>query len=400
MSIPLSGPDITRKEIAYVNSVLTKSGGILSIGPWLEKFEDAFRTFTGRKYAVAVNSGTSALFLLANAVGWQDGDRIVTSPYSFIASANTPLFVRAVPKFVDIDLKTYNMDIEKAGRAALSEDVKGIIAVDVFGHPLNISAIKRKLKGKPITIIEDSCEALGSEFNGRKCGTLALAGTYAFYPNKQITTGEGGIIVTDNKKIYEYCISARSQGRAITGLWLEHERLGYNFRMSELNAALGVAQMERLDEILEKRNRAAGRYYELLRGTRGITLPHISPDVNFMSWFVFVVRISKYDNEFAEFKEYDIIPNNKRNKFGKLLRKTNNLRSSLLNELLNKGIGCKPYFTPIHLQKFYKRMFGYKIGDFPVTEYVGSGTLAIPFFTNITLKQQKQVAKIIRDFFN
>ncbi|NIA23806.1 MAG: polysaccharide biosynthesis protein, partial [Proteobacteria bacterium] len=312
----------------------------------------------------------------------------------------TPLFVGAIPKFADIDLETFNMDTNKAISASLSEDVKGIIAVDIFGQPIDISTLKRKLKRNDVTIIEDSCEALGSELNGHKCGTLALAGAYAFYPNKQITTGEGGIIVTDNRKIYEYCKSARSQGRAVTGLWLEHERLGYNFRMSELNAALGVAQTERLDEILEKRNRAAGRYYELLRGIKGITLPHIDSRVNFMSWFVFVIRISKYDNEFEEFRERERIAKNKSDKFKKLLKKTNNLRNALLDKLMENGIGCKPYFTPIHLQKFYRKMFGYKIGDFPVTEYVGSGTVAIPFFTNITLKQQKEVAKTIRDFFN
>ena len=394
--IPLSGPDITEKEISYVNDVLKNSNGILSIGPWLERFEESFRQFTGKKYAVAVNSGTSALFLIANAMGWGNKDEIVTSPFSFIASANTPLFVGATPKFVDIDFNTYNMDFNKAVKACYSKKVKGIIAVDVFGQPMDITGLKKSLKDKKIPVVEDSCEALGSEYRGRKAGTAGIAGTYAFYPNKQITTGEGGIIVTDNRKLYEYCISARSQGRAVTGLWLEHERLGYNFRMSELNAALGVAQMERLDEIMEKRNRAAGRYYELLNGINGIKLPHIDKNVTFMSWFVYVIRISKYDNEFEEFRKG--IQPDKINKFKKLLRKTEKTRNDLMKHLSDHQIGCKPYFTPIHLQKFYKKMFGYKIGDYPVTEYVGSGTISIPFFTNITIKQQRNVAKKIKDF--
>ena len=400
MNIPLSRPDITKKEIDYVNDVLKKSNGVLSIGPWLERFEQSFTTFTKKKYAIAVNSGTSALFLLANALGWSKGDEIVTSPFSFIASANTPLFVDATPHFVDIDFKTLNMDIKKASNAANSKNVKGIIAVDVFGHPMDIAALKSGISRKNVKILEDSCEALGSEIKGHKAGTLAIAGTYAFYPNKQITTGEGGVIVTDNRSIAEYCRSARSQGRAVTGLWLEHERLGYNFRMNELNAALGVAQMERLDEILEKRNRAAGRYYELLQDVKGISLPYIDKDVNFMSWFVYVIRISKFDDEFISLKESGKITENGKKTFKELLKKTEKLRISLMDSLGKNHIGCKPYFTPIHLQKFYRKTFGYDIGDFPVTEYVGAGTVAIPFFTNITLKQQREVAKHIKSMFN
>ena len=398
MRIRLSAPDITEKEIEYVNKVLLESDGILSIGPWVKKFEDTFRNFTGKKYAIAVNSGTSALFLLAHALGWKNGNKILTTPFSFVASANAALFVGANPEFVDIDIETYNMDLDKAKKKISDGDIDGIVAVDAFGQPIDMTRIINAANDKEIKVIEDSCEALGSEYKGIKAGTLADAGTFAFYPNKQITTGEGGIIITDNEDIYKYCISARSQGRATTGLWLEHKILGYNFRMSELNAALGVAQMERINEILEKRNRVAGRYYEMLKNIDGIKLPYIDNNISFMSWFVFVIRVSKYDEEIKPFLEMEKIEGANLEEFRDIIVKVENRRKNLISHLKVNEIDCKPYFTPIHLQEFYRNKFGYKLGDFPITEYVGVGTIAIPFYTNLSAENQRFVADTIHCF--
>ena len=365
--ISLYKPDITDKEIEYVNQVLRS--GVLSIGPKIEEFETMIAKFTGVKHAVAVNSGTSALHLIIRALGIKEGDEVITTPFSFIASANCILFEKAVPVFVDIDEETLNIDINQI-EEKITDKTKAILVVDVFGQPMNLNKVREIARKHNLYVIEDSCEALGSIYQDTKAGSSADAAAFAFYPNKQITTGEGGIIVTNNDEVAELCRSMRSQGRAVTGLWLYHERLGYNYRLSEIHSALGIAQMERIDEIIEKRNAAANYYSEKLKEIPWVQAPYIHPNVSRMSWFVYVIRVSE------------------------------EIRNDLIDYLRDNGIGCKPYFTPIHLQPFYRETFGYKSGDFPATEKAGNECIAIPFYTNLTREEIDYVVDTIKNFKN
>ncbi|MCX7922472.1 MAG: DegT/DnrJ/EryC1/StrS family aminotransferase [Clostridia bacterium] len=365
MKVPLSGPDITELEIKYVNDVLKSN--ILSIGPVIETFEKKVAEFTGTKHAVAVNSGTSALHLIIKSLDIKDGDEVITTPFSFVASSNCILMERAIPVFVDIDPYTLNMDMDKI-ESKINKNTKAILSVDVFGQPMNMEYINCLAKKHGLKVIEDSCEAMGAEYNGVKAGKMCEAGVFAFYPNKQITTAEGGIIVTDNDNLADLCRSMRSQGRPITGLWLEHERLGYNYRLSELHAALGVAQMERIDEILKKRDNVAHMYSSRLKHIKEVTVPYIDPQVNRTSWFVYVIRIDEKID-----------------------------RNKVMQYLLESGIGCRPYFTPIHLQKYFREMFGYKEGDFPITEQVAASTIALPFFSNLREDQVEYVVEKLQE---
>ncbi|MGI6777830.1 MAG: DegT/DnrJ/EryC1/StrS family aminotransferase [Acetivibrionales bacterium] len=363
MEIQLAKPDITQAEIDAVVAVM--ESGVLSIGPKVEEFEKRIANYIGVKHAIAVNSGTSGLHLLIKALGIKKGDEVITTPFSFVASANCILFEGAKPVFVDIEPDTLNIDIERI-EDRINEKTKAILAVDVFGHPVDIQRIRAIAQIYGLAVVEDSCEALGSEYSGVKCGSRADGAVFAFYPNKQITTGEGGIIVTNNDITAEYCRSCRSQGRAITGLWLLHERLGYNYRLSELHAALGVAQMQRIDEILDQRNAVAEMYNSKLKSIEGVRIPYIHPDVTRMSWFVYVIRLDPGID-----------------------------RDTVMRYMLENGVGCRPYFTPIHLQPYFVDMFGYKQGDFPVAEQVAESTIALPFFNNLSEKQiEYTVAKL------
>jgi perosamine synthetase len=365
MKVPLARPDITQREIDAVVEVLKSD--ILSIGPKIEEFEQKIADYVGKKYAIAVNSGTSALHLIVRSLDIKDGDEVITTPFTFVATVNCFLFERAKPIFVDIDENTLNMDIDKI-EEKITDKTKAIMAVDVFGQPINMIKINEIAKKYNLKVIEDSCEALGSEWAGIKSGTMCDAGAFAFYPNKQITTAEGGVIVTDNEEIAQLCKSMRSQGRPITGLWLEHERLGFNYRFSELNAALGIVQMDRIEEILEKRTNVARKYNERLKGVRGVKVPYIAQEVNKMSWFIYVVRIDE-----------------------------NIDRNKVMQYLIDNGIGCRPYFTPVHLQPYIRELTGYKNGDFPVTERVANSTIALPFFNKITDEQIDYVVSKLKE---
>jgi len=369
MKIRLSSPDISDLEIQYVNEVLKTRD--LSLGPMLGKFETAFAGRVGSKYAVAVNSGTSGLHLVVRALGIGEGDVVITTPFSFISSANCMLFERARPLFVDIDEKTMNIDPERIKEAVegLDRPPKAILPVHVFGYPCDMDAIMDISNTYGMAIIEDSCEALGTEYKGRMVGTLGNAGVYAFYPNKQITTGEGGMIVTDDPEIAALSRSMRNQGRADNGGWFAHVRLGYNYRISDVSCAIGLAQLERLNEIIAKRARVAEIYRERLSGIEGLILPP-GYEIEKMSWFVYVVRLR------AEYTLKD--------------------RERALDGLRAVGIGCSNYFSPIHLQPFYKEMFGFKEGDFPVTEAVAERTLALPFYNDLTEKEIDCIAKTLK----
>lgn len=352
MKVQLAKPDINEEDINEVVDVLRS--GILSIGPKIEEFEKSIAEYVGSKYAIAVNSGTSALNLIIKSLSIGKDDEVITTPFSFVASTNCFLMEGAKPVFVDINPKTFNMDISKIEEKITSK-TKAILAVDVFGQPMDMVELRKIVDKYNLYLIEDSCEALGSEYNGIKAGSIGDAGAFAFYPNKQMTTGEGGVIVTNREDIKLMCESLRSQGRAITGFWLHHERLGYNYRMSEINAALGVTQLKRLNTMIEKRLKVANLYNEAFKDVKGITVPYIDSNVSKMSYFVYVVQIDK-----------DID------------------RDKVMDYLKKNGVGCRPYFTPIHVQPYMKEIFGYDEETYPIAADIGRRSIALPFYNDLT----------------
>lgn len=374
MQVPLSSPDIVEKDIEAVVGVMKTR--FLSIGPKIKKFEEKMCEYVGAKYTVAVNSGTSALHLIIRGLGIGEGDKVITTPFSFIASSNCILFERGSPLFVDIEEETLNMDADKVEEKLESMSgkelakVEALLVVDAFGQPADWDRFRQIGKKYNLRLIEDSAEALGSEYKGKRAGSLGEVGVFAFYPNKQITTGEGGILVTDDEELARLARSIRNQGRGESGEWLDHERLGYNFRMDELSAALGCSQMERIEEILEKRTKVAGMYGEKLAEVEEVQVPFVADYVNRMSWFVYVIRLKR---------GIDID------------------RNKIIKYLNEQGVQCKPYFTPIHLQPFYRKMFGYKEGDFPVTEDVAGRTIALPFFNNLKEEQIDYVVEKLKE---
>lgn len=370
--VPLSSPDIIEKDIKEVVNVLNTR--FLSIGPRIQEFEERMCKYIGVKCAVAVNSGTSALHLIIRGLGIKEKDKVITTPFSFIASSNCILFEKAEPLFVDIDKYTLNLNPEKTEKLLMNmrkeelNQIKAILVVDAFGQPADWDRFEGIAKKFNLILIEDSAEALGSEYKGKKCGSFGEVGVFAFYPNKQITTGEGGMLVTDNDELAILTRSMRSQGRGENGEWLDHERLGYNFRMDELSSALGCSQMDRIEELLSKRSNVAEIYNRKLSEIEEVEIPYISPDTNKMSWFVYVIRLVTGIN-----------------------------RDGVINYLNKEGVQCKPYFTPIHLQPFYKKMFGFKKGDFPITEDISSRTIALPFFTKLKEEQIEYVVEKLKE---
>jgi perosamine synthetase len=373
--IALSSPDITDLEIELVLGVLRS--GRLAMGPMIEEFESLVARRTGQRHAVAVSSGTAGLHLALLAMGVGPGDEVVTTPFSFVASSNCILQVGARPVFADIDPVTLNMDPEKL-EAAITPRTKAILAVEVFGNPAHMERYRAIAAAREIPLLEDCCEGLGGSWGGRPIGGFGRAGVFGFYPNKQITTGEGGMIVTDDDKLADLCRSMRNQGRPVTATAhagalgpsqpLHHERMGYNYRLSEVHAALGVAQMRRLDEILEKRSMVAGAYMQRLMGTSDITLPTVDPRTQ-MSWFVFVARLG---------------PAYSRDE-----------RDRIVAGMRRHDIGCADYFPCIHLQGHYREMFGYKPGDFPIAESVSARTIALPFHNRLTSAEIDYVAQTL-----
>ncbi len=389
LPIPMSSPDITGAEIDAVNAVLRTS--MLSIGPQIDAFERAGAALVGARHGLGVNSGTAGLHLGIIASDVQPGDLVITTPFSFIASANSILYERGVPVFVDVDPQTGNIDpalvaeaandlIQEAGSrkqerwlprvrhdAAGQQQLKAILPVHAFGQPADMDPILDVARRYSLRVIEDACEAIGAEYKGRKAGTLGDMGVFAFYPNKQMTTGEGGLVVTNNDDWADLFRSLRNQGRDVFDAWLNHSRLGYNYRLDELSAALGVAQLHRLAELLAKRERVAGWYNTRLGEEELIEVPQIAATTTRMSWFVYVVRIKPPAN-----------------------------RDEVLKRLAAAGVPSRPYFTPIHLQPFYRDKFGYQRGDFPVTEYLGDVSLALPFSGVMTEDQVDYVCRQLR----
>jgi perosamine synthetase len=367
MQIHLSRPDITAKEIEAVCEVLR--GPDLSLGPKLTEFEKAFTDYTGSKRAVAVNSGTSGLFLSMLALGIAPGDEVITTPFTFIASASSIMMAGAKPVFVDIDPENLNIDPVKI-EARITDRTKAILPVEVFGNPAGLDKVSEIAQKHNLFVIEDSCEALGSELNGKKAGTFGSMSVFGFYPNKQITTGEGGMILTDNDSLADMCVSLRNQGRAPDGTWLAHDRLGYNFRLSDINCALGIVQLSRIDQIKAKRMQVAKWYQQMLADESRLIVP-TEPDGCDMSWFVFVVRLA--DGFTLDHRE------------------------SILRAMRNENIQVSNYFLPVHLQPFMVEKFGYKQGDFPVTEAVCKSTIALPFHNNLTKDEVAIVCKTLKE---
>jgi perosamine synthetase len=362
--IPLARPDITQQEIDAVVDVLQTP--TLSIGPRLEEFERACAQLAGRRHAIGVSSGTAGLHCAMIAAGVGEGDEVITTPFSFVASANCVLYVGAKPVFVDIDPRTLNIDVERVA-AAITPRTRAIVAVEVFGHPGGMPELEQLAKKHDLLLIEDACEGFGGHVGHRPIGSFGLASVFAFYPNKQITTGEGGMIVTDDDGFADTCRALRNQGREGMA-WLAHQRLGYNYRLNEISAALGVAQMSRLEEILSNRRRVAHRYINRLMTNRYLILPTLQDDTH-MSWFVFVVRLNDL------FGPGD--------------------RDTMMQDLRGEGIGCNNYFPPIHLQPYMIDRFGFKAGDFPVCEYVSARTLALPFFGQLSSRQILRVCDVL-----
>jgi len=365
--IPLAKPDIDEADVAAVQAVLADPDGRLALGPNLTRFEDALARVAGRKHAVAVNSGTSALHLIVRALELGPGDEVITTPFSFVASTNCLLMEGVTPVFVDIEPRTLCIDTAQI-EAAITPRTRAILGVDVFGHPADWPRIETVAEELGLIVIEDSAEALGSRLNGKPCGRFGRAGVFAFYPNKQITTGEGGAVITDDEKLAELCRSMADQGRGDGG-WLSHVRLGYNYRLDEMSAALGVSQLKRLDALIAARARVAQGYLETLADVDGIVLPTVADSV-FMSWFVFVIRLAD------RFSRAD--------------------RDALLDRLRAQGIGCRNYFQPLHLQPFIREALGTRPGQFPVTEAVSDRTVALPFFPQMTDDQAQRVAEALK----
>ena len=347
----LAAPNITDAEVAAVVDVLRS--GSLALGGWAGRFEDEIAGVSGRRHAVACSSGTAGLHMLVRALGIGPGDEAITTPFSFVASANCILYERARPVFVDIEEETLGIDPE-AILAAATDATRAVIAVDVFGAPCRIDRIEAEAAERGWALIEDSCEALGSSLGGRPLGSFGTAGVFAFYPNKQITTGEGGVVVTDDDGLAATLRSLRNQGRDEDGTWLRHVQLGYNYRLDEMSAALGAVQLRRRHELRAGRDRVVARYDAALAGLPWIRTPH-APDGADVDWFVYVVRLDPGLD-----------------------------RDRMIGQLQDRGVPTRPYFAPLHLQPLYQQEFGYGEGDFPVTERVARSTLALPFSSVMT----------------
>jgi perosamine synthetase len=364
--IPLARPDVGAGEEQLVLEVMRS--GRLSLGPMLERFEREFAAWVGSEGAVAVSSGTAALHLGVRALGWARGDEVVTSPFSFVASANCLLYEDVMPVFCDIDPVTLNMD-PQAAEAACGPRTAGLLPVHIFGYPADLESLERTAAARSLGMLEDACEALGAvDARGIKLGARDTPAAFAFYANKQLTTGEGGMLAGGDTSLRAQVGSERNQGRAEDMDWLAHDRLGFNYRLSDIAAAIGVAQLARLEELLGERRRVAALYAERLSGIEGLDLP--SPDTGLArrSWFVYVVQVPLGVD-----------------------------RDGVIQALAERGIASKAYLPCIHLQPFYRERFGYRGGEFPVAEQVAARSLALPFFTRMTEEQVDRVCEALRD---
>lgn len=349
--IQMSYPEVNEIDIQEIVTVL--KSGRLATGPKTKEFEEMVCQYVNTKHGIAVSSGTAGLHILIRALDIKEGDEVIVPSFTFASSVNVILYERATPVFAEINDETYTVDpgdIEKK----ITNKTKAIMAVDIFGHPAEWDEILRIAEKYGLRVIDDSCEALGAEYKGKKIGQFGDCACFAFYPNKQITTGEGGMIVTNDDRIATVARSLRNQGRGEMGSWLEHEILGYNYRMDEMSAALGVSQLRRIDEILKKREHVAFMYTEKLKKLDFLRVPYVKPYAK-MSWFVYVITLEKGLD-----------------------------RKRIMEKMADMGIPTRGYFSPMHLQPYIKKIFGFKGGELPVTEDIARRTIALPFHNNLT----------------
>ncbi len=365
MRIPLSAPDISETEIDAVVAVLR--GSQLSLGPKMEEFEVAVADYVGVRHGIAVSSGTAGLHLALLALEIGDGDEVIVPSFTFIAAANAVRYVGATPVFVDIDEATLNMSVD-AVESAITPRTRAMVVVHTFGRPAEMGRLMTLAQAHGLLVVEDACEALGAEVGGRRVGGLGDVGVFAFYPNKQITTGEGGMIVTSNAEYANRMRALRNQGRDRADDWFQHTELGYNYRLSEIACALGVEQMKRLPEILAKRASVARAYDHRLNASPHLVLPELQVADGSTSWFVYVVRLT------AEFDAAD--------------------RDAIIAELKEAGIGCGRYFAPIHKQPAYSEWSSLRL---PVTEAVAKRTIALPFFNRLSNGEVADVVSRLMD---
>lgn len=384
-NVPMSSPEINEEDRQAVMEVLNTTH--LSMGPKIDQFEQAVKELTGSRHALAVSSGTTGLHLCIRAAGIEQGDLVITTPFSFISSTNVILFEKAIPVFVDVDPLTGNIaadqlkqairDLNRGGKDASrwlprnlpgkAGRLKAVLSVDVFGQPADYDSLSPVCEEHGLPIIEDSCEALGATYKSKLAGKFGKYGVFAFYPNKQITTGEGGIIITDDDEDAAFMQALRNQGRAPGDAWLQHTYLGYNYRLDEMSAALGLSQIKRLDHMLDSRAQVADWYNRYLQEFPMIETPHVLPSTTRMSWFVYVIRLDKAVD-----------------------------RDEFARRLIANDVPVRPYFLPIHLQPYIAEQFGYRKGDYPVTEALGEHGLALPFSSVMSEEQVEQVCEGIR----
>jgi perosamine synthetase len=363
--IPLARPWVGEREEELVLDVLRS--GRLSLGPTIDRFEELVAERIGAPFAAAVSSGTAGLHLLCHIAGFGPGDEVITSPVSFVASANCFVYEGATPVFADVDPRTLNLD-PAAVEAAITERTKGVVGVDMFGYPCELDELRSICDRHGLVLIDDSAEALGAEYKGTPVGGHGPSAVFGFYPNKQIATGEGGVVLTHSEREWRLVRSLRNQGRTYdTGAWFDHVRLGFNYRWTDVQAAIGIAQLEKLDEILARRSAAAARYEELLAGVDEVETPVADDDVHRRSWFVYVVKLAP---------EVD--------------------RALVMAELREQGIGTAEYVPCVHLQPYLRERFGFAEGLCPVAEDACARTLALPFFTQVEAEDQERVVQALR----
>ena len=359
-TIGLSSPWLDEREEELVADVLRS--GRLSLGPTIDRFEEAFAEEVGAPYAAAVSSGTAGLHLLCITAGVSPGDEVVTSPYSFVASANCAIYEGATPVFADVDRRTLNLS-PAAVEAAITDRTRAVVAVDIYGYPCELDELRAICDAHGIALIQDACEALGARYKGEAVGSQGPPAVFAFYPNKQITTGEGGMVTTHSESEWRLLKSLRNQGRADSGGWLEHARLGFNYRIDDIRAAIGLGQLEKLGAILEARTEVAARYSSLLESIPGLELPCEDDVDHERSWFVYVVTLPVGAD-----------------------------REAVIAALTDRGVQTARYLPCIHLQPYMQERFGYRVGLCPVAEDLASRTLALPFHARLGEDDQAYVA--------
>jgi perosamine synthetase len=361
--VPLSRPFLDERDEELVLDVLRS--GRLSLGPAIERFEELLAERVGAPYAAAVSSGTAGLHMLCHIAGVEPGDEVITSPVSFVATANCFIIEGGVPVFADVDARTLNLD-PAAVEAAITARTKGIVVVDMFGYPCELDELRAIAERHGLWLIDDSCEALGAEYKGRPIGSHGPSGAFGFYPNKQLTTGEGGMVTTHSEEEWELLRSLRNQGRSYDSRWFHHPRVGFNYRLTDIQAALGIGQLEKLDRMLELRGAAAARYTELLADVDGVEAPLADDEDHKRSWFVYVIKVAPGID-----------------------------RDAVLDRLAVQGIEAGHYVPAVHLQPYMRERYGFAEGVCPVAEDACSRTLALPFFPQLEAAEQELVIEAL-----